>query len=161
MMADAKAIPEQYGSVTAQLLFDETAAAIDFYKKALGAEEIIRIEGPGGSIMHAELKIGDTIVMMNDLFQGMEGVGSPKKLGGVSAMIYLYVQDVDAAHKRAIDAGAVASGPLMDMFWGDRTGQITDPFGHKWTLATHVKDVSPEEMEEAHKEMTARMKPAG
>ncbi len=141
----AKPIPDGYTTVTTHLIAKGAGAAIDFYKKAFGAEELMRIPGPDGkSVMHAEMKIGNSIVMIADEFPDYGCVG-PKTLGGSPVTIHLYVSDVDAAYKKAVDAGATASMPVTDMFWGDRYGKLTDPFGHHWSVATHVEDVAPEE----------------
>jgi PhnB protein len=123
---------------------NEGQRAIDFYKKAFGAQELIRMEVPGGKIGHAELKIGDSIIMLADEFPG--GIHSPRSLGGTSGGIFLYVTDVDAAFQQAVEVGAKIEMPLADMFWGDRCGRLTDPFGHSWLMATHIADVTPEEI---------------
>ena len=149
-------IPPGFHTVTAALTVNDAAAAIEFYKKALGAEEIRRMPTPDGKIGHAELKIGDSIIFLSDEFPQM-GHKSPKTLGGASGSIYLYVEDVDGAFKRATDAGATTKMPVTDMFWGDRYGQVTDPFGHNWGLSTHVEDVAPEEMERRAKEWAQQM----
>jgi PhnB protein len=151
-------IPEGYHSLTPCLVVKDGAAAIDFYKRAFGAEERARMPGPDGkTIMHAEIKIGDSVLMLSDEFPGM-GSHAPPASGANSNGIHLYVADVDVVFKRAVDAGATVTMPLADQFWGDRYGKIRDPFGHSWSLATHVKDLSPEEMQaasaKAMKEMT-------
>jgi PhnB protein len=141
-----KPIPEGYRTVTPYLTVRNAADAIEFYKRAFGAEELSRMPGPDNkSIMHAEIKIGDSIVMLSDEFpQG--DTRSPQSLAGTTGSIILYVPDVDAAFQRAENAGARATMPPANMFWGDRFGKLTDPFGHAWGLATHMEDVSPEEM---------------
>lgn len=156
MAKATRAIPEGFHTVTAGLTVRDAAAAIEFYKKALGAQELMRMPMPDGKIGHAELKIGDSIIFLNDEFPQM-GHKSPQTLGGASGSIYLYVEDVDKAFKRATDAGATTKMPIADMFWGDRYGQVVDPFGHVWGLSTHVEDVSPAEMEKRSKEWAAQM----
>lgn len=141
----AKPIPDGYTSITTHLIAKGAGQAIDFYKKAFGAEELMRIPGPDGkSVMHGEIKIGNSILMIADEFPDYGCVG-PKTLGGSPVTIHLYVNDVDASYKRAVDAGATATMPVTDMFWGDRYGKVTDPFGHHWSIATHKEDVAPEE----------------
>ena len=138
-------IPAGYHTVTPHLAIRGAAKAIEFYKKAFGAVEVMLMPGPDGkSIAHAEIKIGNSMVMLADEWPGMR-VASPEKFGGTTCSVMLYVPDVDAAFKRAVDAGATVSMPLMNMFWGDRFGKVTDPFGHEWAIATHVEDVTPEE----------------
>jgi len=138
-------IPEGYHSVTPYLIVNGAAKALDFYAQALGAEERMRMPGPGGKVMHAGIQIGDSVVMLADEFPEM-GARSPQSIGGTPVGICLYVEDVDAVFKRAIAAGAKEERPLVNQFYGDRSGTIIDPFGHKWTIATHVEDVTPEEM---------------
>lgn len=143
-MSTAKPIPEGFGTLTAHLVIKDCAKAIDFYKKAFGAEELMRIPGPGGQgVGHSEIKIGDSVFMACDEFPGMNR--APDSLGGSPVNLHLYVKDADAAFKRAVDAGCEVAMPLEDMFWGDRYGKLKDPFGHQWSIATHVKDVTPEE----------------
>jgi PhnB protein len=149
-MAKAKnAVPEGFQTVTPQLTLDNAAEAIDWYKKALGAEETARATGPDGKIMHAELRIGTSLIMLNDAM--MNGKG-PKALGGSPASLWVYVEDCDALFNRAVAAGGkVAGGPMgqiQDQFWGDRTGTLTDPHGYTWTIATRKEDLSREEIEE-------------
>ncbi len=153
-MAQAKSpIPEGFHTVTPQLIFDNAAQAIDWYKKALGAEEKSRAVGPDGKVMHAELQIGDSHIMLND---AMGGAKSAQAFGGSPISLWLYVPDCDTLFNRAVAAGGqVAPGPmggLADQFWGDRSGTLTDPFGYKWTIATHKEDVSPEEMDRRSEE---------
>ncbi len=140
--------PKGYHTVTHALVVDNAAKALEFYTKALGAKERMRAPGPGGSILHAEFDIGDSVIMISDEFP-MGGLKSPKSLGGSSAAVWLYVPDVDAAIKRAVAAGAKVTQEAQDMFWGDRSGSIEDPFGHHWSIATHTDDLTPEEMEKA------------
>ncbi len=140
-------IPSGFHTVTPHLVIRNAAEAVEFYRRAFGAEEICCMRGQDGkSIMHAELKIGDSIIFLCDEFPQM-GARGPQALGGTPVTIHLYVPDVDAAYKRAVDAGAKAQMPPKDMFWGDRYGMLVDPFGHQWSLATHVEDVSPQECE--------------
>ncbi len=145
MANKVKPIPDGYHTVTPSMAVAEAAKAIDFYKKALGAEEALRVPGPGGKIMHAELRIGDSVIMLNDEMPEMGSKG-PKSYGGTPVAFYVYVENLDAAWKRATDAGVTETMPPAEMFWGDRLGGFEDPFGHRWTLAQHVKDPTPEEM---------------
>jgi uncharacterized glyoxalase superfamily protein PhnB len=140
-------IPAGYTTVTPGLCFKNTSRAIEFYKQAFGAEERERMLGPNGAIMHAEIKIGNSIVMMGDEMPGMNK--SVQTLGGSPVAFYLYVTDADTAHRRALDAGAKEIQPVTDQFWGDRSGQVEDPFGLRWNLATRTVDMSPEEMRKA------------
>ncbi len=140
-----KPVPEGYRTVTPYLAVDDAAAAIDYYKKAFGAKERGRMEAPGGKVGHAELEIGDSLVMLSDALPGF-ATRPPTELGGTSASIFLYVEDVDAVVKRAIDAGAEVATEIADQFWGDRFGSVRDPYGHVWGVATHVEDVPAEEM---------------
>jgi PhnB protein len=153
-MAKAKnPIPPGHHTVTPQLTLDNAAQAIDWYKKALGAEEVARAVGPDGKIMHAEIRIGDSLIMVNDAMGGGKG---PKSFGGSPASLWLYVEDCDSLFKRAVAAGAsVRPGPmgeLTDQFWGDRSGTFTDPQGYQWTIATHKEDLTPEEMKQRTEE---------
>jgi PhnB protein len=143
-MADVKPIPAGYHSVTPYLICDGAADAIEYYKKAFGATELFRMDHEG-KVGHAELKIGDSPIMLADEYPQM-GYRSPKALGGTPVSIMIYVEDVDTVYKRAIDAGATELKALQDQFYGDRSGTLTDPFGHVWTVATHKEDVSMEEM---------------
>jgi PhnB protein len=138
-------IPEGYSSVTPYLIVSSAARAIDYYKLAFGATELMRFEGPGGTIAHAELQIGNARIMLGDESPQM-GHKSPESLGGSGTGLMLYVEDVDTVFTRAVDAGAEVTRPLQNQFYGDRSGNLTDPFGHTWTIATHVEDVSEEEM---------------
>ena len=142
-----KPIPEGYHTVTPYLAVDDAAEAIEYYKKAFGAKERVRMEAPEGRIGHAELEIGDSLVMLSDPFP-QATTRSPKELGGTSASIFLYVEDVDAVVKQAVDTGSTITMEVADQFWGDRFGSVQDPFGHLWSIATHVEDVPPEEMAE-------------
>jgi len=141
-----KPIPDGYHTVTPYLYIKDATRAIDFYKKAFGAVEIMRMPGPEGKgIGHAELKIGDSFIYMADEWPGTS-LSSPEKLGGTTVSIHLYVKDADALFKQAVAAGAKVEMPLTDMFWGDRFGKVMDPFGHSWSIATHKEDVPPDEM---------------
>ncbi len=143
-------IPEGYRSVNAYLIVDDAAKAIDFYRKAFGAEEIYRLP-MGDKIGHAEIRIGDTQLMLSDEWPDMGALG-PNKRGGATSSFVIYGPDADSAWDRAVKAGAKADRPVKDEFWGDRMGTVIDSFGHKWTLGTHVRDVSPEEMRKAMEE---------
>ena len=148
MKKATKAIPEGYHTLTPQLTVRGAERAIDFYKRAFGAEELMRMPGPDGkSIMHAELKIGDSIFFLGDEFPDT-GCRSPESLGGTAASLHIYVTDVDAAFKRAVAAGAQVRMPVADMFWGDRYGRVADPFGHEWGLGTHKEDLTPAQIRE-------------
>jgi PhnB protein len=149
-------VPEGYHTVTPYLHVDDAEQAIDFYKKAFGAKERMRMEAPDGRIAHAEIEIGDSLVMLSDPFP-QSSVRTPKELGGTTAGVFLYLEDVDAVVKRAVDAGATVTMEVADQFWGDRFGSVTDPFGHSWSIATHVEDVPPEEMAERAKAAMAEM----
>ena len=138
-------IPEGYHSVTPYLVVNDGARALEFYRQAFGATEVFRMEGPDGKIGHAEIKIGDSHVMLADENPEM-GARSPQAFGGSPVRLMLYVEDVDATVGRAVDAGAKLTRPIADQFYGDRTGGVTDPFGHAWYVATHVEDVPPEEL---------------
>jgi len=145
MANKAKPIPEGYHNITPYLIVKGAAAAIDFYKQVFGAVEIMRMPMPDGRVGHAELKFGDSHVMLADEFPEMDVV-SPKTLGNSPVGLLLYVDDVDRTVEQAVARGATIKKPIADQFYGDRTGTIEDPFGHKWTVAVHVEDVSPEEM---------------
>jgi PhnB protein len=138
-------IPAGYRTVTPYLILKGASAAIEFYRRAFDAEEVLRLSTPDGGVAHAEIKIGDSMLMCADEFPDM-GFHSPKKYGGTPVGFAIYVPDVDAAFAKAVAAGAAVKRPVQDQFYGDRTGQVEDPFGHSWTLATHIEDVSPEEM---------------
>jgi PhnB protein len=145
MSGKVKAIPAGYEGATPYLIIKGAANAIEFYKKAFGATEIMRIPSPGGTVGHAEIKIGDAIIMLADEFPEMNH-RSPQSFGGTPVSMLVYVQDVDAVFKRAITAGANALTPVEDKFYGDRSGSLEDPFGHQWHFATHIEDVPPDEM---------------
>ena len=145
MTSRVKPTPEGYHTATPYLIVRDAARAIEFYKKAFGAKELMRMADPSGKIGHAEIKIGDSPIMLADEVPGM-GYRSPESLGGSPVSILLYVEDVDAVFNQAVAAGAKVQRPVADQFYGDRTGGVTDPFGHVWYVATHMEDVSPEEM---------------
>lgn len=148
-------IPEGFHSLTPYITCRDAAAAIDFYKNVLGATELVRMPGPDGRVMHAELQIGDSRLMLNDECPGMAAAPSPTAVP--SSSVFLYTEDVDALVERAVQAGARVDMPLSNMFWGDRFGKFTDPFGHQWGVATHVEEVAPEEMQRRSEEMTKQM----
>jgi len=152
-----KPIPDGYHSVTPTLTISGASDAIEFYKKAFDAKEVYRFPGPDGkSIMHAEIRIGDSAIMLCDEMPQMGNL-SPKSTGGPSGSIYLYVDDADSVFNKAVSAGAKSFMPLMDGFWGDRIGAISDPFGHRWTIATRKKDMTEQEIEKAGKEFMKNM----
>ena len=144
-MAEVKPIPDGYPRVTPYLCIDGAAAGIEFYKTVFGATERMRMPAPEGKVGHAELQIGDSVIMLSDEFPEM-GVTSPRTVGGSPVGLSVYVEDVDAVYERAVEAGATALRPVENQFYGDRSGQFEDPFGHKWNVATHVEDVAPDEM---------------
>ena len=148
-------IPEGYHSITPQLTCGDASRAIDFYKDVLGATEIMRMPGPDGKIMHAELQIGDSKVIVNDECPGIAVAPDPS--APHSTYLFVYTEDVDALYNRALGAGSKVDMPLDNMFWGDRYGKFTDPFGHQWGVATHVEDVAPEEMKRRSEEATKQM----
>jgi PhnB protein len=143
----AKPIPDDYPRVSPYLFVDGASSAIDFYRSVLGARERMRMPGPDGTVFHAELELGDSIIMLGDENPDMD-VRGPRSIGGTPMMLHVYVEDVDSVFERAIGAGAKALRPVEDQFYGDRSGRFEDPFGHRWYVATHVQDVPPEEMEQ-------------
>ena len=145
-MADVKPIPDGYPQVTPYLCVDGAKAAIEFYSNVLGATERMHMPGPDGKIGHAELELGDSLIMLADEYPEM-GVRGPKAVGGTPVTIMIYVEDADAVFDAAVAAGATALRPVENQFYGDRIGQFEDPFGHRWSVATHVEDVPPDEME--------------
>lgn len=146
MAKHVKAVPEGCHTVTPHLAVRGADRAIEFYKKAFGAEELMRMPTPDGkTLMHAELRIGDSRIFLSDEFPDM-GCRSPQSLGGATSALHLYVEDVDAAFNRAVAAGAQVRMAVADMFWGDRYGKVVDPFGHEWGMATHKEDLTPEEI---------------
>jgi PhnB protein len=152
-----KPIPEGYHTITPMMTVRNAEKAIEFYKKAFGAEDRGIMKGPDGKVMHAEIKIGDSIIMLSDEFP-QAGVLSPESAGGSSMGLHIYIQDVDTAFDRAVKAGAQVESPLMDQFWGDRYGRLKDPFGHRWSIATHTRDLSMEEMKRGMDQAMEQMK---
>jgi len=144
-MANVKPIPDGYPQLTPYLCVDGAAAAIDFYSNVFGATERMRMPSPGGKIGHAELEIGDSLIMLADEHPEM-GIRGPKSIGGTPVTISLYVEDVDGVFEKAVKAGATAVRAIEDQFYGDRSGQLEDPFGHRWSVSTHIEDVPPDEM---------------
>lgn len=159
MPRSTQAVPPEYHTVTPSLVVAGAAKALDFYKKALGAEERMRFPAPDGSIMHAEIKIGDSIIMLGDEMPE-QGARGPKTIGGTPVSFFLYKENVDAAWKQALGAGGKEIMPLADQFWGDRAGCFEDPFGHHWWLAQHVKDMTPEELNQAAEQFFSQAQPA-
>jgi PhnB protein len=157
MAAKVQAVPPGYHTVTPYLVVSNAGRAIDFYKQAFGAKELSRMAAPDGKVGHAELKIGDSVIMLSD---EMMGNRSPESLGGSPVSIFLYVDDVDSIFNQAVKAGAKSTMPPADMFWGDRYAKLTDPFGHLWGVATHKEDVAPQEMEKRAKEAMAKQQAA-
>lgn len=145
-MAQVKPIPDDYSRVSPYLVVDDAAAAIDFYCQVLGATERMRMAAPSGKIGHAELQIGDSVVMLADEWPDM-GAQGPKTVGGTPVTLSVYVEDVDTTFRRALDAGATALREVANQFYGDRVGSFEDPFGHHWHVATHIEDVEPDEMQ--------------
>lgn len=156
-MRDVKSIPTGFHTVTPSIVVRNAAKAIEFYQEAFGAREVMRMPGPRGGISHAEIRIGDSVVMIADEMIELNTKG-PRSYGGSPVSFYLYVNDVDAAWERALDAGAKMLAPLDNMFWGDRVGRIEDPFGHTWLLAQRVEDATPAEMTEGLAAFTAKMR---
>jgi len=138
-------IPAGYHAVTPYLVCRDAAGAIAFYKRAFGAKEKFRMPGPGGKVMHAEIQVGDSMIMLSDEMP-QQGTKSPSALGGSPASIFLYVRNVDAAFAKATAAGATVATPVQDMFWGDRYGRLRDPFGYEWQMATHKEDLTPKQI---------------
>ena len=157
MTASAKPVPEGFHTVTPAIVVKDAAKAIDFYKKALGAQELVRMPSPDGKIMHAELKIGDSIIFLSDEMPMPGSVKSPQSLGGSTCTLNVYVPNVDDVFKQAIAAGGKESMPVADQFWGDRYGTLVDPFGYSWGIATHKEDLSPAEMRERSQKFFASM----
>jgi PhnB protein len=154
MMPNVKPIPEGMHTVTPHLVCAGAGDAIEFYKKAFNAEELSRLPGPDGKLMHGSIKIGDSVIMLADEFPDYGSLG-PNALKGSPVVIHLYVEDADAFAARAVAAGAKLTMPVAEMFWGDRYGQLEDPFGHRWSVATRVREVSPEDMRQAMAKMGA------
>jgi PhnB protein len=152
-----KPIPEGYHTLTPFLTVRNAAQAVEFYKKAFGAKQRGDLaKGPDGKVMHAELQIGDSVIMLSDEFPEF-GSLSPQSIGGSPMGLHIYIENVDAAFDRAVKAGAQVEMPVMDQFWGDRYGKLKDPFGHKWSIATHVKDMSADEMKRNMDEAMSKM----
>lgn len=151
MPTQVKPIPQGFRSVTPYLTLNDTSRAIEFYKRAFGAQEVMRMDGPNGKIGHAEIKIGDSIVMLADEMPGM-GSQAPQTLGGTTCGVLIYVENADTTFNQAVSAGAKVEAPMDDMFWGDRYGRLKDPFGHSWSVATHKEDVAPAEMQKRMQE---------
>ena len=145
MSEKVKPVPDGYHSLTPYLVVNDAPRAIEFYKEAFGAQELMRFDGPDGKVGHAEMKVGDSLFMLSDECDEM-GQRAPQTLGGTPVGLMLYVEDVDAVVDRAVSAGAKLVRPVKDQFYGDRTGGVEDPFGHSWYVATHVEDVAPEEL---------------
>ncbi len=152
----AKPIPEGYHTITPYLTVRDAAKAIEFYKQAFGAEVRGVMNGPDGKVMHAEMKIGDSVIMLADEFPEF-GALSPQSVGGSASGLHIYTVNVDDAFQRAVKAGAQVEMPVSDQFWGDRYGKLKDPFGHKWSIATHVKDMSADEMKQSMEDAMAQM----
>jgi PhnB protein len=160
MTDKVKAVPEGFHTVTPHLTVREANRAIEFYKKAFGAEVLHVMPAPGGKVMHAALKIGDSILMLADEFPEYGGASATPAADPTSCagdVLHIYIENVDAAFERAVSAGATVKMPVMDMFWGDRYGQVLDPFGHRWSLATHTRDMSPEEMKKEQEKAFSQM----
>jgi PhnB protein len=158
MPKSANWLPTETSQVSPYLIVRDAAKAIDYYKKVFGAREVIRVDSPGNKVGHAELKIGSSSIMITDEFPDMNLQG-PGFFGGTPVQIHLYVEDVDAVAKRAVDAGGKLEKPLEDMFYGDRGGRLTDPFGHDWWISTHKVDLSKEELQKRAREMQLEMQP--
>jgi len=156
MPTPVKAVPDCLHTLTPHLVLKDAARMIEFYVRAFGATERGRMTGPGGGIAHAELMIGDSVLFLADEFPGA-AAQAPATAGGPSVVLHLYVEDADAAFARAVGAGATVTIPLMDAFWGDRFGQVRDPAGHVWSIATHVEDVTPAEMKKRQEEWAASL----
>lgn len=158
MSKQVKRVPEGYHTITPSLTVHDAAAAIDFYKRAFGAEELARMPGPGGKVMHSELRIGDSrFFVIDDM--GMGSTKSPKGAGTTTCSLNVYVEDCDAVWKRAVGAGATVAMPLDNQFWGDRYGALVDPYGHSWGIGSHVEDLTPEEMQKRGAAAMAQMGP--
>ena len=158
MPEPVKAVPDGFHTLTPHITVRDADKALEFYKNALGAEVLNVARMPDGKVIHAALRIGDSMLMLNDEFPEMGGL-SPLSTGGAGVTIHIYTENVDEAFNRAVAAGAKVAMPLLDQFWGDRYGIVSDPFGHKWSIATHIKDMSFEEMQRAGDEAMANMPP--
>ena len=157
----AKPKPDGYHTVTPYLTVKDATKALDYYKKAFGAQVTVSMPRPGGKgVMHAEMKIGDSMIMLADEMPGQDQK-SPQSLGGHTASIFLYVDDADAVYAKAVASGGAGRAPVQDMFWGDRMGRIVDPFGHEWSIATHKEDLSADEMKKRGQEFMKKMSASG
>lgn len=156
MPQKVKPVLDRYSTVTPYIVVDNAEKAIEFYQRAFGAEVVSKMPGPKGKLLHAEIKVGNSIVMLSDEFPHPGATRAPKSIGGATGSLHLYVSDVDALFNRAVTAGAKVLMPISDTFWGDRYGTVTDPFGHAWGIATHIKDLSPEEMKKAAEDWIAK-----
>ena len=157
----AKPKPDGYHTATPHITVKDANKAIDYYKKAFGAQVIVNMPGPGGKgVMHAEIKIGDSIIMLGEEMPGM-AQKSPQSLGGVTSSLYLYVDDADSVYNKAVSSGGAARGPMQDMFWGDRVGRVADPFGQEWSIATHKEDLSADEMKKRGQAFMQKMSASG
>jgi PhnB protein len=157
MTDKVKAVPDGFHTITPHLTVHDATRALEFYKQAFGAEVLQVAPAPGGKVMHASIKIGDSILMLNDEFPEYGGDPAPSAKGGTGVAMHIYLENVDAAFARALSAGATVKMPLMDQFWGDRYGIVMDPFGHKWSLATHTRDMSQEEMQQEQEKAFSKM----
>jgi len=157
MNSQVKPIPDGFHTITPHLTVRDANRAIEFYKKAFGAQVLGVAPGPGGKVLHALLKIGDSMLMLNDEFPEFGGQLGPSATAGSSVALHIYLDNVDQAFERAVSAGATVKMPVMDQFWGDRYGVVIDPFGHRWSLATHTRDMSPEEMQQEQEKAFAKM----
>ena len=155
MNSQVRPIPDGYHTITPHLTVRDAKGAIEFYKKAFGAQVVNVAPGPGGKVMHALLKIGDSFLMLNDEFPEFGGTAAPAAES--SDTLHIYIENVDSAFEKAVAAGAKVKMPVMEMFWGDRYGQVIDPYGHRWSLATHTRDMSPEEIEREQEKAFAKM----
>jgi PhnB protein len=157
MTDKVKAVPDGFHTITPHLTVRDATRALEFYKQAFGAQVLHVMPAPGGKVMHAAIKIGDSILMLNDEFPEYGGDPAPSATSGSGVALHVYLDNVDAAFERAVSAGASVKMPLMDQFWGDRYGIVKDPFGHKWSLATHTRDMSPEEMQKEQEKAFSKM----
>src|SRR5271167_1560274 len=157
MTNEVKAVPDGFHTITPHLTVRDANRALEFYKQAFGAEVLHVAPAPGGKVMHAALKIGDSILMLNDEFPEYGGALAPPATGGLGVALHIYIENVDAAFERAVSAGATVKMPLMDQFWGDRYGTLMDPFGHKWSLAAHTRDMTQEEMQQEQEKAFSQM----
>jgi len=148
----AKPIPDNYRSVTPYLIVEDASRALEFYQQAFGAQERMRLPSPDGKVMHAEIDLGDSVIMLADEFPD-RGIRGPKSFGGSPVSLVLYVEDVDAVFRQAVAAGAKATREVMDQFYGDRSGMLEDPFGHAWSIATHKEDLTPDEISRRFQEL--------